>query len=246
MKRLIELGFLACVAASAAAHPAKTELSVVERAARLGPGQFVWDAKAGSTGPLFLVIDLTRQRALLYRDGVPIAASTISTGSKGRETPTGVFTILQKEVMHRSGTYDDAPMPYMQRLTSKGVAMHAGNLPGYAASHGCIRLPRDFAKLLYGVTEIGTPVMITDDANWPSRREGLPSTSSPQKNSTRRGLNYRRKPIVYWPNLTGQRPRTSRPCGNTTPRWRSSSRKSHRNKFGAFAKADIRSLGSAF
>jgi hypothetical protein len=165
VKRLIKLGFLACVAASAAAHPVKNQkLSVIERAARLGPGQFVWEPRAASNGPLFMVIDLTRQRALLYRDGVPIAASTISTGSKGRETPTGVFTILQKEVVHRSGTYDNAPMPYMQRLTSKGVAMHGGNLPGYPASHGCIRLPKAFAKLLYGVTELGTPVMITDEA----------------------------------------------------------------------------------
>ena len=162
MKRLIELGFLACVAASAAAHPVTHQkLSVIERAARLSPGQFVWEPEAASTGPVFLVIDLTRQRVLLYRGGVPIAASTISTGSKGRETPIGVFTILQKEVVHRSRTYDDAPMPYMQRLTSKGVAMHAGNLPGYPASHGCIRLPKAFAKLLYGVTELGTPVMIT-------------------------------------------------------------------------------------
>ena len=164
MKRLIELGFLACVAASAAAYPATHQsLSVIEKAARLGPGQFVWEPKAASTGPVFLVIDLTRQRVLLYRGGVLIAASTISSGSEGRETPTGVFTILQKEVVHRSRTYDDAPMPYMQRLTAKGVAMHAGNLPGYPASHGCIRLPNDFAKLLYGVTELGTPVMITDD-----------------------------------------------------------------------------------
>ena len=163
MKRLIELGFLACVAASAAANPVTHQkLSVMERAARLGPGQFVWEPKAASTGPLFLVIDLTRQRVLLYRGGVPIAASTISSGSKGRETPTGVFTILEKEVVHRSLTYDDAPMPYMQRLTAKGVAMHAGNLPGYPASHGCIRLPKAFAQLLYGVTELGTPVMITD------------------------------------------------------------------------------------
>jgi hypothetical protein len=162
VKRLIELGFLACVAASAAANPVTQQnLSVIERAARLSAGEFVWEPKAASTGPLFLVIDLTRQRVLLYRGGVPIAASTISSGSEGRETPTGVFTILQKEVVHRSRTYDDAPMPYMQRLTSKGVAMHGGNLPGYAASHGCIRLPKDFAKLLYGVTEIGTPVMIT-------------------------------------------------------------------------------------
>jgi lipoprotein-anchoring transpeptidase ErfK/SrfK len=78
---------------------------------------------------------------LLYRGGVPIAASTISSGSEGRETPTGVFTILQKEVVHRSRTYDDPTMPYMQRLTSKGVAIHAA-IYGYPASHGCIRLPR--------------------------------------------------------------------------------------------------------
>jgi hypothetical protein len=115
-------------------------------------------------GPLFVVISLTSQRAMVYRDGVLIAASTISTGSKDRETPTGVFPILEKQLVHRSSTYDNAPMPYMQRLTSKGVALHAGNLPGYAASHGCIRLPTGFAKLLYGATQIGTPVMITDSA----------------------------------------------------------------------------------
>ena len=165
MKRLIELGFLACAAASAAAQPVTHQnLSVMERAARLSTGQFVWVPEAASTGPLSLVIDLTTQRVLVYRGAVPIAASTISSGSEGRETPTGAFAILQKEVFHRSGTYDDAPMPYMQRLTDKGVAMHAGNLPGYSASHGCIRLPKDFAKLLYGITEIGTPVMITDEA----------------------------------------------------------------------------------
>jgi len=164
VKRLIELGFLACAAASAAAQPATHQnLSVMERAARLSTGQFVWVPEAASTGPLSLVIDLTTQRVLVYRGAVPIAASTISSGSEGRETPTGAFAILQKEVFHRSGTYDDAPMPYMQRLTDKGVAMHAGNLPGYSASHGCIRLPKDFAKLLYGITEIGTPVTIIDE-----------------------------------------------------------------------------------
>jgi hypothetical protein len=163
VKRLIELGFLACVAASASAHSVTHQkLSVIESATRLSPGQFVWEPKAASTGPLFLEIDLTRQLAVLYRGGVPIAASTISSGSEGRETPTGAFTILQKKVVHRSRTYDDAPMPYMQRLTAKGVAMHAGNLPGYPASHGCIRLPTGFAKLLYGITELGTPVLITD------------------------------------------------------------------------------------
>lgn len=137
---------------------------MAERAAALGPGQYVWEAKSASTGPVFLTIDLTAQRAMVYRDGALIAASAISTGSLGRETPTGVFTILEKQVMHRSTTYDDAPMPYMQRLTEKGIAIHAGDLPGYPASHGCIRLPNEFAKRLYGITAIGTPVMITDAA----------------------------------------------------------------------------------
>jgi len=163
VKRLVELGFLVCLAASAAAHP-KThqKLSVIESAAQLRSGQFVWEPEAASAGPVSLLIDLTKQTVVVYRDGVPIAASSISSGSKGRETPIGEFTILQKEVVHRSRTYDDAPMPYMQRLTEKGVAMHAGNLPGYAASHGCIRLPAAFAKLLYGVTDLGTPVIVTD------------------------------------------------------------------------------------
>jgi len=163
VKRLIALAFLACAAASVAAHPARRPgLPIVEKATRLKPGQYVWDAKADPTGPVFLVVDLNVQRALLYRNSVPIAASTISTGSDGRETPIGTFTVLQKEVVHRSRTYDHAPMPYMQRLTWKGVSMHAGHLPGYPASHGCIRLPKGFAKLLYRVTRLGTTVIITD------------------------------------------------------------------------------------
>ncbi len=163
MKRLIALLVLTCAAASAAARPAN-DLPVTLRAATLGPGQYVWESRSASTGPLFVVINLGSQRAMVYRDGVLIAASTISTGSKDRETPTGVFPILEKQLMHRSSTYDNAPMPYMQRLTPKGVALHAGNLPGFAASHGCIRLPTGFAKLLYGATQIGTPVMIIDSA----------------------------------------------------------------------------------
>ena len=162
VKRLIELVLLACTAASTAAHPVRNpNVSVEDEAARLSPGQYFWEPTVTSTGPVFVMIDLSAQRAVLYRNGMPIAASTISTGSRGRETPTGLFTILQKEVVHRSRTYDDAPMPYMQRLTWKGVAMHAGHLPGYPASHGCIRLPKGFAKRLYGVTKIGTQVMIT-------------------------------------------------------------------------------------
>lgn len=165
VKRLIQFGFLVWLAVSAAAQPiADQKPTVLERATTLDTGQYVWEPEAAPDGALSLVINLTQQRMLVYRNGIPIAASTISSGSAGRETPTGMFGILQKEVTHRSGTYDNAPMPYMQRITAKGVAMHGGNLPGYSASHGCIRLPLAFAKLLYGVTEIGTPVTIIDEA----------------------------------------------------------------------------------
>lgn len=162
MKRPTALGFLVCAAVSAGAHPSRHRSpSVLEKAARLGPGEYVWDARGPSRGSLFLVIHLRAQRAFLYRNGVAIAATTVSTGGKGRQTPTGVFTVLQKKVVHRSRTYDDAPMPYMQRLTWKGIALHAGHVARYPASHGCIRLPWGFAKQLYAVTTLGTPVMIT-------------------------------------------------------------------------------------
>src|SRR5690606_31208058 len=91
----------------------------------------------------------------------------MSSGAAGHETPTGVFAILQKKVDHKSNLYDDAPMPFMQRLTWSGIAMHAGNLPGYPASHGCIRLPRDFAERLHGVTRLGLTVIITQSSEIP-------------------------------------------------------------------------------
>jgi hypothetical protein len=138
------------------------EGSVVQKVAKLRPGQYVWAPELAPNGPMLLVVNLASQRAVLFRNGVPIAASTVSTGRPGYRTPTGVFTILQKRVEHYSTTYDNAPMPFMQRLTWKGVALHAGQLPGYPASHGCIRLPRDFAKLLYKVTSVGMTVIITD------------------------------------------------------------------------------------
>jgi hypothetical protein len=92
---------------------------------------------------------------------VPIGASTVSSGKSGKETPTGVFTILQKKKEHYSKKYNNAPMPNMQRLTWYGIALHAGNLPGYPASHGCIRLPSKFSALLFGATDLGMTVVIT-------------------------------------------------------------------------------------
>ncbi|WP_231731716.1 L,D-transpeptidase [Sphingomonas sp. CCH5-D11] len=131
---------------------------------RLKPGEFLWAPQIAPAGPVTMIISLETQRAYVYRNGVPIGVSTVSSGKPGHKTPTGVFTILQKDVDHHSSTYNNAPMPYMQRLTWDGIALHAGSLPGYPASHGCIRLPMGFAKLLYGVTRLGLTVVITDDA----------------------------------------------------------------------------------
>ena len=116
---------------------------------------------------MLLIVNLKSQRAVLYRNGVPIGATTVSTGKPGHDTPTGVFTILQKQVVHYSSKYDSAPMPYMERLTWYGVALHAGHLPGYPASHGCIRMPKGFAQLLYGITGLGMTVVVAKIAAAP-------------------------------------------------------------------------------
>jgi hypothetical protein len=134
--------------------------SVVVTVAKLKPGQYIWAPEVAPQGPMLLIVNVKTQRAILYRNGVPIAATTVSTGRPGHSTPTGVFTILQKQVEHYSSKYDSAPMPYMERLTWYGVALHAGHLPGYPASHGCIRMPSGFAKLLYGSTKLGMTVVI--------------------------------------------------------------------------------------
>ena len=151
--------------------------SVAETVKGLRPGEYVWAPQIAPVGPLLLIVNLSSQRAMLYRNGVPVAASTVSTGRPGYRTPTGVFTILQKHVEHYSTTYDNAPMPYMQRLTWRGIALHAGQLPGYPASHGCIRLPNGFARLLYGVTRLGMTVVITEKESIP-RIAPTPSLTS--------------------------------------------------------------------
>ena len=133
---------------------------VIQAAQALKNGEFVWAPELSASGPALVVVNLASQRAILFRNGVPIAASTISSGAKDTPTPTGVFTILQKNKEHYSSTYNNAPMPNMQRLTWKGIALHAGKLPGYPASHGCIRLPTKFAAKLFGATQVGTTVLV--------------------------------------------------------------------------------------
>jgi hypothetical protein len=134
----------------------------------LKPGEFAWHPERSPAGPLAIVVSLPDQRVFVYRNGIRIAVSTCSTGKPGHSTPTGVFTILQKDKNHRSSTYNNAPMPNMNRLTWSGIALHAGQLPGYPASHGCVRLPMDFSTKLFGITQIGTPVIIADAATFPT------------------------------------------------------------------------------
>jgi len=127
----------------------------------LKAGQYIWTDQANAAGPALVIVNLATQRLVLFRNGVPVAASTVSSGKTGHETPTGVFSILQKNKDHHSKTYNNAPMPNMQRLTWQGIALHAGNLPGYPASHGCVRLPLKFSDLLFGATTMGMTVVIT-------------------------------------------------------------------------------------
>ncbi len=143
-------------------------------AATLRPGQFVLDDDRPTPGfapmgfptgaPLTLAVSLALQRLYVYRGNELVAVTTVSTGKRGKRTPLGDFTILQKRRFHRSNIYSNAPMPFMQRLTWTGIAIHAGNLPGYPASHGCIRVPLSFARTLFAMTAMGEAVSVAD---WP-------------------------------------------------------------------------------
>ena len=128
----------------------------------LKPGEYWWHPEISPSGPVMILVSLPQQTMHVYRNGILIGRSSISSGGKGRSTPPGVFTILEKATTHRSKTYHNAPMPYMQRLTWSGIAMHSGQLPGYAASHGCVRLPYDFSVLLFETTSKGGTVIIGD------------------------------------------------------------------------------------
>jgi hypothetical protein len=141
--------------------------------AELPAGEFVWTPQLAPRGPVLIVVGLEEQQAYVYRNGVRIGVASVSTGRAGFETPTGVFSILQKRREHYSNLYDNAPMPYMQRLTWDGIALHAGNVPGYPASHGCVRLPYAFSEKLFGITTHGMTVVISPTIS------SLPLNTSP-------------------------------------------------------------------
>jgi hypothetical protein len=134
---------------------------------QLKKGEFLWMGEAVTTGPVVMVVSITEQRAYVYRNGILIGVTTVSTGRPGHLTPTGVFTVLQKQKEHRSTIYDGAPMPYMERLTWGGIALHAGGLPGYPESHGCIHLPSEFAQRLFDISPNGMTVVIGTEQTAP-------------------------------------------------------------------------------
>jgi hypothetical protein len=126
----------------------------------LAPGKFLWRDVPADAGRERVVISLGDQMAYLYRGNSLMAVTTISSGTDRNPTPTGIFTVHTKKEMHRSRKYENAPMPFAQFIDQYGIALHAGHLPGRPASHGCVRLPSQFAKKLYSVTDVGTPVLI--------------------------------------------------------------------------------------
>jgi hypothetical protein len=169
-------GVLAAAPAGAevAATPGSVEAAAVPaydfaaRADALKPGEYFWQPHLAPTGDVELVVSIPLQRAFVYRGGVLIGVTTVSTGKPGHRTPVGSFGILQKRKQHFSNLYNNAPMPFMQRLTWDGIALHAGEIPGRPASHGCVRLPLAFAKLLFDVTRVGASVHILDRSPAPA------------------------------------------------------------------------------
>jgi hypothetical protein len=123
-------------------------------------GQYVWRDVPDAAGPQRVVVSLSDQMAYLYRGNTLVAATTISSGRDDKPTPTGVFSVLNKTPMYRSKKYDNAAMPYAQFFEPHGIALHAGYVGSEPNSHGCIHLPSAFAKKLYSVTDIGTPVIV--------------------------------------------------------------------------------------
>jgi hypothetical protein len=155
-------------AAPAGAATAVPGWDMAARADALKPGEYVWQPHLAPTGDVELVVSIPLQRAFVYRGGVLIGVTTVSTGKPGHPTPVGSFDILQKRRQHFSNLYNNAPMPFMQRLTWDGIALHAGEIPGRPASHGCVRLPAAFAKTLFEATRLGAAVHIVDHAPAPA------------------------------------------------------------------------------
>ena len=178
------------------------------------------DAKKKPTdpGPVLAVVSLAKQRIWVYGGTGLIAQSPVSTGKPGYRTPAGVFSVVQKRKFHRSNIYWNAPMPYMQRITWSGVTLHAGPVPGYPASHGCIRLPHQFAVKLWHMTKIGARIIVVpnDASVLPIERLELPVPKLlpvPEESDTAagnaRGAGYHRRKSL---SATGKVPSRVAQC----------------------------------
>lgn len=126
----------------------------------LKPGQYVWATSLPAEGDARIVVDRLTQMVYAYKGDVLVGAASVSTAKKGHITPLGYWSVLAKHRFYRSKKYDNAPMPFMQRIDDYGIALHGGANPGYPASHGCIRMPMKFAEKLFGLTKIGSKVVI--------------------------------------------------------------------------------------
>ncbi len=151
---LLAPGFTALAMEKGAPQPPDT--------ADLKPNQYIWNPEAAPDGPVGIIVDLTNQTIYVYRNGKQIGRSAVSTGIKSHPTAPGTYTILTKNVKYHSEKYHEASMPFMERLTWDGMAIHGGNNPGKPSSHGCIHVPLDFAEKLYGLTSQGDTVLVSD------------------------------------------------------------------------------------
>jgi len=176
------------IAADASAPSVRTaEFAPVTDSEFLKPGQFEWQPELSVEGEVSMGVDLSRQILEVWRGGVLIARSSVSSG-RSQSTPNGTFNILQKRVEHHSSLYNGAPMPYMQRLNWEGIAIHSGYLPGVPASHGCIRVPNAFARKLFQITTCGNTVSIYGNSkefrpHWARAIRNPVQESSPQTRS---------------------------------------------------------------
>ena len=163
MKFALRLGMMLSLLPMPAVAQEVAALAVERAAVAMRPGDHRWADDPTLPGPVSVVVSVPMQMAFVYRGDRLIGATTVSTGKPGKMTPIGEYTILQKRPFHRSNLYNNAPMPFMQRLTWDGVALHAGNLPGFPASHGCIRIPTAFARKLFEATQLGGQVAVVND-----------------------------------------------------------------------------------
>ena len=164
MKNVVLAAAILALTAPALGQGAKLSSPIDTDVAALKPGQFIWNGDLAPEGPMTVIVHIPTQRAYVYRNGIRIGVTTVSTGKDGHKTPTGIFTILQKNKDHRSSIYNNAPMPYMLRLTRGGVAIHGSPVEEDWVTHGCIGVPTAFARILFSHARVGDQVIVT--RNW--------------------------------------------------------------------------------